>query len=196
MFTLAGAQTFEQDIRKSRFRAAAGPVVDEHEARDFIAQHGDPGAGHNCWAFRAGGVYRFSDDGEPGGTAGKPILQAIDGQDLDGVAVVVSRWFGGVLLGTGGLARAYGGTAASCLRAAGRREVVAVTTVEIGCAFPDAGRIRTRLDAFSGARVEREEFSAAGVKLAVVLPKAEADAFIRLVTDITRGHATIVQPDA
>ncbi len=196
MFTLADAQTFEQEIRKSRFRAVAGPVGDDSEARDFIARHGDPGAGHNCWAFRASGVYRFSDDGEPGGTAGKPILQAIDGQGLDNVAVVVSRWFGGVLLGTGGLARAYGGTAAACLRAAGRREIVAMTTVEIGCAFPDAGRIRARLDAVSGARVEREEFSAAGVKMTIALPSAGAEAFVRLVTDITRGHAAIVQPDA
>lgn len=196
MWTLARTETVEQDIRKSRFRACAGPVDDEEEARRFIAARSAPDAGHNCWAFRTGDIYRFSDDGEPGGTGGKPILQAIDGQGLGNVAVVVSRWFGGVLLGTGGLARAYGGTAAACLRAAGRREIVAMTTVEIGCAFPDAGRIRARLDAVPGARVEREAFSAAGVKLTIVLPSAGAEAFVRLVTDITRGHAAIVQPDA
>lgn len=196
MFTLAGAQTFEQEIKRSRFRASAGPAGDEEEARRFIAGQSDAGAGHNCWAFRTGAIYRFSDDGEPGGTAGKPILQAIDGQGLDQVAVVVSRWFGGVLLGTGGLARAYGGTAAACLRAAGRREIVPYTTVEIGCAFAEAGRIRARLDAFPGARVDGEAFTAGGVRLTIALPVAGADAFVRMVTDITRGHAVIVQPDA
>lgn len=195
MWTLARAETFEQEIRKSRFRAWAGPAGDEDEARRFIAAQAAADAGHNCWAFRVGGVYRFSDDGEPGGTAGKPILQAIDGQGLDQVAVVVSRWFGGVLLGTGGLARAYGGTASACLRAAERREVIPFTVVRVGCAFAEAGRIRARLDAFPGARVDAEEFTAAGVRLAIAVPSAGAEALVRLVSDITRGHAFIDQEE-
>src|SRR5690606_38702273 len=114
-FILAGAASFRQEIKKSRFLAQAAPIADEGEAREFLAQHSDPSANHNCWAWRIGQSYRFSDDGEPSGTAGKPILQAIDGQGLDRTVVVVTRWFGGVLLGCGGLIRAYGGTAASCL---------------------------------------------------------------------------------
>src|SRR5690606_19621295 len=94
--TLVSISTARQEIRKSRFVAAAGPVADEAAAKAFIAASSDPTANHNCWAWRLGQSYRFSDDGEPGGTAGKPILQAIDGQGLDGVAVVVTRWFGGV----------------------------------------------------------------------------------------------------
>lgn len=191
MFVLAGPATFEQEIKRSRFRAVAGPVGSAEEALGFVAGRGDVQAGHNCWAFRVGGVYRFSDDGEPGGTAGKPILQAIDGQELDNVAVVVSRWFGGVLLGTGGLARAYGGTAAACLRAAERLPFVPFTTVSIGCTFADAGRIRARLEAIADARVDGEEFTAGGVRLTVALPSSGAEAFIRLVKDITRGHASV-----
>lgn len=195
MLTLAAVETVEQEIKKSRFRAVAGPVGDEADARRFIGEQSDATAGHNCWAFRAGGVYRFSDDGEPGGTAGKPILQAIDGQGLDNVAVVVSRWFGGVLLGTGGLARAYGGTAAACLRAEQRREIVPLSTVTIGCTFADAGRIRARLDTVAGARVEAEVFTAGGARLTVAVPQTSADSFIRMVTDMTRGHASIDQAD-
>lgn len=195
MFTLAGVHRFEQDIKRSRFRAVAGPVQDAEEARQFFMEHGDTAARHNCWAFRAGSVYRFNDDGEPGGTAGKPILQAIDGQGLDHVAVLVSRWFGGVLLGTGGLVRAYGGTTATCLREAERVEIVPTTTVRIVCAFAEAGRIRARLDMIAGARVDDEEFMPGGVRIVVIMPATVADAFIRMVTDITRGHAVIDQAE-
>ncbi len=94
-------------------------------------------ATHNCWAYRIGQDYRFNDDGEPGGTAGRPILQAIEGQGVDRVVVVVTRWYGGIKLGAGGLARAYGGTAAECLRLAERtplvvmRDCVCVATLPI-----------------------------------------------------------------
>src|SRR5690606_15854481 len=126
-FILVEASSFRQEIKKSRFLALAAPIVDENEARGFLAQHSDPGANHNCWAWRLGQNYRFNDDGEPSGTAGKPILQAIDGQALDNVVVLVIRWFGGVLLGSGGLIRAYGGTAAACLREADKRPLVHLT---------------------------------------------------------------------
>jgi putative IMPACT (imprinted ancient) family translation regulator len=106
MFTLQRIETSTQEIKKSRFLAVAGPIADEQAARAFLAAHADPAANHNCWAWRLGQTYRFSDDGEPSGTAGKPILAAIDGQKLDRVAVVVTRWFGGILLGSGGLMRA------------------------------------------------------------------------------------------
>ncbi|WP_037404901.1 YigZ family protein, partial [Shinella sp. DD12] len=117
MYTLDQTALFEEEIRKSRFRAIACPVENEAEAKARLAEVSDAAANHNCWAFRIGQTYRFSDDGEPSGTAGKPILQAIDGQALDRTLVVVTRWFGGILLGSGGLIRAYGGTAAACPRA-------------------------------------------------------------------------------
>lgn len=83
MFQLEQPATFEQAIKKSRFLAIALPVVSEGEAKDAIAAHSVADATHNCWAWRIGSAYRFSDDGEPSGTAGKPILAAMDGQSLD-----------------------------------------------------------------------------------------------------------------
>ena len=118
--TLSGPVSLLQEIRKSRFLANAAPVDEPEQALAFLADIGDPLATHNCWAYRIGQQYRFSDDGEPGGTAGRPILQAIEGQGFDRVIVVVTRWYGGIKLGVGGLARAYGGCAAECLRLAAR----------------------------------------------------------------------------
>src|SRR5699024_6278844 len=103
--------THEAEIKKSRFIARAAPVDDEAAALAFIERVIDPAANQNCWARLIGDSYRFDDAGEPGGTAGRPILQAIENQGYDRTVVVVTRFFGGIKLGTGGLARAYGGTA-------------------------------------------------------------------------------------
>ena len=195
MFTLAHVERLSQDIKKSRFLAVAGPVADEAGAKAFIAAHSDADANHNCWAWRIGQSYRFSDDGEPSGTAGKPILQALDGQSLDNVAVVVTRWFGGVLLGTGGLVRAYGGTAAACLRAAEKVELVASVEGHIACNFSDLALVKARLTAWPGVAIAREEFSATGADLAVSLPQAEAEAITRMVADLTSGRAILALPD-
>jgi putative IMPACT (imprinted ancient) family translation regulator len=79
------------------------PITSAQQAQDFIALHSDLNASHNCWAWKLGAQYRSSDDGEPGGTAGRPILSAIEAQDCDQVVVLVIRWYGGIQLGTGGL---------------------------------------------------------------------------------------------
>lgn len=187
--TLTGVSTARQEIKKSRFVATAGPVTDEAAAKDFIAAHTDQTAGHNCWAWRLGQSYRFSDDGEPGGTAGKPILAAIDGQALDGVAVVVSRWFGGVLLGSGGLVRAYGGTAAMCLREAEKIALVETVSGTIACTFSDLALVQARLGAFPGVQVRDQAFTSTGAMLSLSAPAMEADSIARLVTDLTSGRA-------
>src|SRR4051794_24982489 len=145
MFTLERTASLEQIVKKSRFVALAGPVASEQAAKAFIADHSDPTANHNCWAWRVGQGCRSSDDGEPGGTAGKPILQAIDRLQLDNVAVVVTRWFGGILLGSGGLVRAYGGVAAACLRASSLVEIVAVQDATIITTFSDLARVKARI---------------------------------------------------
>ena len=196
MFTITGDVQFEQEIKKSRFRASAGPVATEEDARRFIAACSSQDAGHNCWAFRIGDVYRFSDDGEPGGTAGRPILQAIESQDMDQVAVVVSRWFGGVLLGAGGLVRAYGGTAAACLRAAERQPIITFATLSVTCAFADEARIRSGLGAFPTALVETTGFTPDGVQLRIKLPSGQSDDAVRIITDISRGQAEIQRDQA
>ncbi len=191
MFTLTRLESFSQEIKKSRFAAVAGPVTNEATAREFVAAHSDRAANHNCWAWRVGQNYRFSDDGEPTGTAGKPILQALDGQSLDKVAVVVTRWFGGVLLGTGGLVRAYGGTAAGCLRAAEKTAVVETVEATVICGFADLALVKARLAAHPGLRIGGETFTATGAELAVSLPQADAAGIAQMIADLTSGRASI-----
>lgn len=191
MFSLERTETFSQDIKKSRFIAHAAPVGGEDEAKAFIAAVSDPSANHNCWAWRIGQAYRFSDDGEPSGTAGKPMLQAIDGQALDRVVVVVTRWFGGILLGSGGLMRAYGGTVAACLRAAAKSEIIPRIEGEIVAGFSDLAVLKARLGALPDLIVVNEEFTASGAILTVALPEAAAAQANRLVTDLTSGRAFV-----
>jgi len=191
MLTLEQTTSFEQVIKKSRFIAVAGPLASEQAAKDFVAAHSDPDANHNCWAWRVGQTYRFSDDGEPSGTAGKPILQAIDRLQLDRVAVVVTRWFGGILLGSGGLVRSYGGTAAACLCAATLVEIVPVQEATIFVPFSDASLVRARLSSITGVHLRHESFTETGVTITADLPEATAPHVVRMITDITSGRASI-----
>jgi uncharacterized YigZ family protein len=190
MFTLQHIETSTQEIKKSRFLAIAGPIDDEQSAKAFLAAHSDPTANHNCWAWRIGQTYRFNDDGEPSGTAGKPVLAAIDGQSLDRVAVVVTRWFGGILLGSGGLVRAYGGTAALCLRTAEKVELVETLRATIACDFVDLALIKARLTA-RGVAIASESFTDTGAVLAIDLRKDVAEATLALVSDLSRGRAIV-----
>jgi uncharacterized YigZ family protein len=191
MYTLERTTSLEQVVKKSRFIAVAGPVAGEQAAKEFIAQHSDPDANHNCWAWRVGQSYRFNDDGEPTGTAGKPILQAIDRLLLDSVAVVVTRWFGGTLLGSGGLMRAYGGAAAACLRAASMVEIIAVQEVTISAGFSDLALVKARLASVPGVQIRKESFTEAGADIIADLPAADADQIIRMITDVTSGRTAI-----
>ncbi len=175
------------EVRKSRFLANAARVESEPAALEFLQRVADPSATHNCWAWRVGQLYRFNDDGEPGGTAGKPILQAIDGQSLDCVMLVVTRWFGGIKLGTGGLIRAYGGCAAECLRQAAKSEQIETVRMEIDIDFSILPMLRARLPALS-ARVEAENFHAQGTTLIVNLPVARLSELNALLANLTRGQ--------
>jgi len=187
---LTRAQRFEETIKKSRFAALAAPVDTPAEALDVIAAHSVTTATHNCWAYRIGQHYRFHDDGEPAGTAGRPILQAMDGQDCDRVVVLVVRWFGGVKLGAGGLMRAYGGAAAQCLRQADKAPWIAHLQLACRCDFADVARVQSRLPAFN-ATVVQETFDARGVHWHVSLPQTQAQAFMQAFTDWTRGQGSI-----
>ncbi len=191
MFTISRVETFSQEIRKSRFLAIAAPVANEQAAKDFLREHSDPTATHNCWAWRIGQSYRFNDDGEPAGTAGKPILQAIDGQQVDNVVVLVIRWFGGILLGSGGLVRAYGGVAASCLRQAEKTEVIDLVGFSLQCDFSDHALLEARLSAVENLSLTKEEFLADGVAMTGTVPVEAADRVAGLVNDITRGRRAV-----
>ena len=191
VYTLDQPEHFEQEIRKSRFRAVALPVESEAEAKARLGEIANPAANHNCWAWRIGQAYRFSDDGEPSGTAGKPILQAIDGQALDRTLVVVTRWFGGILLGSGGLIRAYGGTAALCLRAAPKTEYVERVALSVSLGFSDLALVKARLASVSGLVLDDEVFHATGARLSFRVPAANADEIGRMIVDLTNGRAEI-----
>jgi uncharacterized YigZ family protein len=192
--TLVAPVEFVQDIKKSRFIGQAAPISGEEDAKAFLAEVSDPAANHNCWAWRLGQSYRFSDDGEPSGTAGKPILQAIDGQDLDGVVVVVTRFFGGILLGSGGLVRAYGGTAAQMLRQADKREIIPMVSGLCAVNFSDLALVKSRLTAIPHLVLD-ESFTAEGVDLTVTLRLGDEDQAIRLVRDLTSGRSNLIFPD-
>lgn len=189
-YTLESVHSYEEEIKKSRFIALAGPADSPEQALDFIASHSVASATHNCWAYRMGDIYRFNDAGEPGSTAGRPMLQAIDGQQCDRVAVLVIRWFGGIKLGSGGLIRAYGGVAAQCLRLAPKKPIVERTTLASHCPFTDMALVQSKFAAFDVAVID-EAFDAEGVAWQLALPSEHADAFSRLFTDLTRGKGHI-----
>lgn len=192
--TLRGQASFQEDIRKSRFLALAAPISTAEEALSFFAEHSVPDATHNCWAFKLGQLYRFNDDGEPGGTAGRPILQAIEGQGCDRVAVLVIRWFGGVKLGTGGLVRAYGGVAAQCLRLAEKLELVDEVRVRCGCIFADMARVQSRMQSCQ-VRILHEQFDETGVQWDLMMPRARLAVWEETFRNLTRGQGTLALPD-
>lgn len=181
---------YREEIRKSRFLAQARAITSAADAQAFIDAVSDPAASHNCWAWKLGQQYRFSDDGEPGGTAGRPILAAIEGQGFDGVAVVVTRWYGGIQLGTGGLARAYGGSANKCLQNAERQEQVPRTAGTCHCGFAELALLKSRLAEFD-AVLEQENFDAEGAELHLAVPQAQIGGLQRLLADISRGRSRL-----
>ena len=188
--TLAGPAEALLEVKKSRHLARGEAVETPEEALAFIARVTVPEATHNCWAWRIGQSYRFSDDGEPAGTAGKPILAAIDGQGLDGVVVVVTRWFGGVKLGAGGLVRAYGGAAAEALRTAPRRPVIPTEIIEVQVGFAHVQALHAALAAV-GAVKRAEHFDAEGPRVEIELPADAVEALASRLRDATRGLARV-----
>lgn len=188
--TLATAVSHSLEIKHSRFVAHAALIGSAEDALAFLQQVAVPDATHNCWAYRHGNEFRSSDDGEPAGTAGRPILAAIDGQGFDRVMVVVIRWYGGIKLGAGGLVRAYGGTAAECLRTAPRLPLVALTELTVQAAFEDLGALHAALAAHLAEKLD-ETFTASGVELHVRLPADQADPLKTRLRDATRDRIRV-----
>jgi uncharacterized YigZ family protein len=192
--TLAKAATHLLEVKHSRFIAQAAPATSPQAALAFLAQVADPDATHNCWAYRIGAEYRSSDDGEPAGTAGRPILAAIEGQGCDRVMVVVTRWYGGIKLGAGGLVRAYGGAAAECLRTAERRLLVDMRELRFGCAFDDLGSVHAALPAH-GAEKLAEDFDETGAVLRIGLPADRVGALKTHLRDATSNRVRFAESD-
>lgn len=175
--------------RRSRFIAAAAPAMTPDDVQRFLEErrraHWD--ARHHVFAYRLreGAVERFTDDGEPQGSAGLPVLKVLQGEDLIDGVVVVTRYFGGTLLGTGGLARAYAQAAKGAVTAAGRRRMVLCTRVCIRCDYGAYGWIGPLIQETQGF-VEDTQFDD-GVTLYACLPRDRYDAFAHTLTDRSAG---------
>ena len=145
--TIAGEHRHEIDpIKGSRFLTSVAPAARVEEAEAFIERIRAEfaAASHNCWAYRCGRegeVFRSSDDGEPSGSAGRPILQQVEGHGLTNVAVVVTRWFGGTKLGVGGLMRAYGGAAGQTLDRTPQRTVIVKRRITVEHPYECSGAV-------------------------------------------------------
>ncbi|AJE86989.1 hypothetical protein SLNWT_6613 [Streptomyces albus] len=192
--TVAAAGVHETEVNRSRFLCALAPAATEREAQDFVAgiRARHPDASHHCFAYVIGAdasVQKAGDDGEPGGTAGVPMLQMLLRRDLRYVVAVVTRYYGGVKLGAGGLIRAYGGAVGEAIDALGtrtrRRFRIATVTVD----HQRAGKLENELRA-TGRQV-REVRYAESVALEIGLPDAEVDAFRAWLADATAGTAVL-----
>lgn len=193
MNRITAIATVEQTIRKSRFIGVCGPVDSPEEAAEFVAEHGAEGCRHVAFAWRLGDAVRFDDAGEPGGTAGRPILAALEHFELDRSIAVVSRFFGGVKLGTGGLARAYGGTAMEVLQTAPQAPIVAMTERIVDAGFECADALHRQIDDLGAEKLD-ERWTSDGVTLHVRLPQRHAAELERAVREITRGQGSCLAP--
>ncbi len=194
LLSLAGRGCAEIKVQRSRFLAWAAPADDEETARAVVAEaarrHHD--ARHVCWAWRLGRspspLETRNDAGEPSGTAGEPILAALRRAGLIDCVGVVMRWFGGVKLGTGGLARAYGEAMEAALVAAPRREILLGRRFAVRFPYPLQKTLRKQVEDRNG-RVEAEDWGA-DVAWTVWLPRSRADGYPEAVLEATHGAVT------
>jgi uncharacterized YigZ family protein len=191
--TLSTSVSSELEIRKSRFIAHAIPVADRDAAMAELRRlrEENPTATHVCWALLAGGQSGMSDDGEPSGTAGRPILEVLRHHDLDGVLAAVVRYYGGVKLGAGGLVRAYTDAIARVLQDAPRVERIAqaLLTVEIG--YADEARVRRWIEQ-EGYALADSGYQMA-VRLTISMPVTAVDAARDALRDMTQGRAVFAE---
>ncbi len=191
MLTLAEPAEAEFLIRQSRFIAHASPVNSQSETLVFFDSVADLSATHNCWAWKLGHAYRFNDDGEPASTAGKPILSAIEGKNLSCVMVVVTRHFGGIKLGVGGLIRAYSGSAARCLDQARIIEIHPSSMRIIEAGFEWTRQLHAALDLCEAKKLE-EEYTESGIRMHIEVRDDRIRQLQTTLRDTTRGSATLL----
>ncbi len=188
-YTLQAPVHSEQLIRKSRFIACVQPIPGRAEALCVVtslrAQH--PGAAHVCWALLAGGQSAAVDDGEPGGTAGRPMMDVLRHQDLDGVLATVVRYFGGVKLGAGGLLRAYTDAVAQALIGATKVPLQRLQTLRCSVPYALEGLLRREVQSAGFALLDVAH--GASVDLQFTLPETQVTAFVRRIDDATQGQA-------
>ena len=178
--------------KKSRFIGRVWPVETEEEAlariQEMKKQHYD--ATHNCWAYLIhNGAVRFSDDGEPGGTAGMPILQVLQREGLSNIVCVVTRYFGGILLGAGGLTRAYGKAARDALYAAGVSAMGLWKQVQLECDYGLLERVKLEIAAVDG--ILDDVVYAAQVTVTASLPGDSPQRLQQRLTELSAGSVTL-----
>ena len=181
-------------MRGSRFLAQVAPVDGETDARRLLdeARAAHPDASHHVSAWRVGEILAAHDDGEPGGTAGRPVLEVVLKRDLDHVAAVCVRWFGGTKLGAGGLVRAYGGTVAKALDAAGTAVVHATLEGLVTAPYARADAVHRLLDDWPELRKGDPRYDAVGLSLPVTLRADRRERLARALADATAGDARLV----
>ena len=186
--TLHAAVQHELLIKKSRFIACVQPMADRAGAQKVVAelwaQH--PGAAHVCWALLAGGQSAAVDDGEPSGTAGRPMLDVLRHQDLEGVLATVVRYFGGVKLGAGGLVRAYTDSVAQALLGAQKIAIIRQRHLRCDAPYPLEGLVRRELES-AGATLDAVQHADA-VSFAFHLPDDKAAALVSRLGEAGNGR--------
>ncbi|SEG70904.1 uncharacterized protein, YigZ family [Actinacidiphila yanglinensis] len=191
--TVARPGVYESEIKRSRFRCALAPAGSQEEAEEFVraVRKEHPGASHHCYAYVIGPdgrLHRASDDGEPGGTAGTPMLQVLLAREVRDTVAVVTRYYGGVQLGAGGLARAYGGAVSAALDATGTVERRLLALLTVTADHQRAGRLENDLRT-AGHAVREVEYGAA-VTFRLGVPEPDTAAFRSWLADATSGTAT------
>lgn len=192
----SGPYEHEIEVRRSRFRASVAPAAAVDEAKAFIqsVRDRDPDATHHCWAYLIGPPgatdrVGMSDDGEPHGTAGRPMLQVLSHAPVGDVVVVVTRWFGGTKLGTGGLARAYSDAVQQVIEVMATVERIEWTELEVTIGYEGVEPLRRLLPAHEAEIVEETWTEQAVFR--VRLPAERVEAFSAQVTDMSNGTATV-----
>ena len=184
--TAAGESEYVE--KRSRFLGHVRPVENEDEARAFVAEMKKKyyDARHNCWCYLLkDGPERYSDDGEPQGSAGIPMLEVFRREGVTNLVCVVTRYFGGVLLGTGGLFRAYTRSAKDALENAGRSAVRRWVCLDLPCSYASLERFKQEIAAFDGA-VEGLDYGA-GVTIHALLPAERSETFRARIFDLSGG---------
>lgn len=193
--TIASAVHSELLIKKSRFIGCVQPVSDREAAQAVVAElrARHPGAAHVCWALMAGGQSAAVDDGEPGGTAGRPMLDVLRHQDLQGVLATVVRYYGGVKLGAGGLVRAYTDSIAQALLTAEKVPIVKQRALRCRVPYALEGLLRREIEHAGASLLDvRHE---ALVELVLTLPETAAGGFVATVNDAAQGRITWLVDD-
>jgi uncharacterized YigZ family protein len=182
-------------IKKSRFISCVQPMADRASAQQVVArlraEH--PGAAHVCWALLAGGQSAAVDDGEPSGTAGRPMLDVLRHQDLEGVLATVVRYFGGVKLGAGGLVRAYTDSVAQALLKAEKIAIIRQRTLRCALPYPLEGLVRREIE-LAGAALEQVDHGDQ-VVFRLSLPDDKADALVARLNEAGSGRIVWIADD-